>query len=133
MERELKATISTTIPLTTAWGDPRDRRSILGFVFIVYGGAVMTYSKKMKSVARLTTEAEYVGMEKLQRLPSGASTACRTGRKGGAGSSIAAQRRQGDVKVLFLSGGKSKVKNCARGALYSRGSEQPTVSRRAGR
>jgi hypothetical protein len=29
---------------------------------MVYGGAVMTYSKKMKSVARSTTEAEYVGM-----------------------------------------------------------------------
>ncbi|KAM4063377.1 reverse transcriptase (RNA-dependent DNA polymerase) [Hirsutella rhossiliensis] len=43
--------------------DPRDRKSILGFVFMVYGGAVMTYSKKMKSVARSTTEAEY--------LPSG--------------------------------------------------------------
>ncbi|KID93786.1 copia-like retrotransposable element, partial [Metarhizium majus ARSEF 297] len=42
--------------------DPRDRKSILGFVFLVYGGAVMTYSKKMKSVARSTTEAEYVGM-----------------------------------------------------------------------
>ena len=42
--------------------DPRDRKSILGFVFMVYGGAVMTYSKKMKSVARSTTEAEYVGM-----------------------------------------------------------------------
>ena len=42
--------------------DPRGRKSILGFVFMVYGGAVMTYSKKMKSVARSTTEAEYVGM-----------------------------------------------------------------------
>jgi hypothetical protein len=42
--------------------DPRDRKSILGFVFMVHGGAVMTYSKKMKSVARSTTEAEYVGM-----------------------------------------------------------------------
>ena len=29
--------------------DPRDRKSILGFVFMVYGGAVMTYSKKMKN------------------------------------------------------------------------------------
>jgi hypothetical protein len=42
--------------------DPRDRKSILGIVFMVYEGAVMTYSKKMKSVARSTTEAEYVGM-----------------------------------------------------------------------
>ena len=42
--------------------DPRDRKSVLGFVFMVYGGAVMMYSKKMKSVARSTTEAEYVGM-----------------------------------------------------------------------
>jgi hypothetical protein len=42
--------------------DPRDRKSVLGFVFMVYGGAVMMYSKKMKAVARSTTEAEYVGM-----------------------------------------------------------------------
>jgi hypothetical protein len=42
--------------------DPRDRKSILGFVFMVYGGAVITYSKKMKSVAMATTEAEYVGI-----------------------------------------------------------------------
>ncbi|OAA36686.1 hypothetical protein NOR_07486 [Metarhizium rileyi] len=51
--------------------DPRDRKSILGFVFLVYGGAAMTYSKKMKSVARSTTEAEYVGMGEPQKLHSG--------------------------------------------------------------
>ncbi|KAM4067824.1 hypothetical protein HRG_012400 [Hirsutella rhossiliensis] len=48
--------------------DPRDRKSILGFVFMVYGGAVMTYSKKMKSVARSTTEAE-TGRKGEQTVP----------------------------------------------------------------
>jgi hypothetical protein len=82
MQKESKAAISTNIPLTIIsrgmsalpackmgkfsdtdyTTDPRHRKSILGFFFMVYGGAVMTYSKKMKSVARSTTEAEYVGM-----------------------------------------------------------------------
>jgi hypothetical protein len=42
--------------------DPRDRKSLLGFVLMVYGGVVLHYSKKMNSVARSTTEAETVGM-----------------------------------------------------------------------
>ncbi|KAM4067912.1 hypothetical protein HRG_009755 [Hirsutella rhossiliensis] len=48
--------------------DPRDRKSILGFIFMVYGGAVMTYSKKMKSVARSTTEAEVIQPQEDVRL-----------------------------------------------------------------
>jgi hypothetical protein len=42
--------------------DPRDRKSLIGFVLMVYGGVVLHYSKKMNSVARSTTEAETVGM-----------------------------------------------------------------------
>jgi hypothetical protein len=42
--------------------DPRDRKSLLGFVLMVHGGVVLHYSKKMNSVARSTTEAETVGM-----------------------------------------------------------------------
>ena len=42
--------------------DPRDRKSLLGFVLMVHGGVVLHYSKKMKAVARSTTEAETVGM-----------------------------------------------------------------------
>ena len=49
--------------------DPRDRKSLLGFVVMVYGGVVACYSKKMKSVARSTTEAEYVAMsEALKQI-----------------------------------------------------------------
>ncbi|KAM4064118.1 reverse transcriptase (RNA-dependent DNA polymerase) [Hirsutella rhossiliensis] len=51
--------------------DPRDRKSILGFVFMVYGGAVMTYSKKMKSVARSTTEAEEAFERNRRRIGIG--------------------------------------------------------------
>jgi hypothetical protein len=51
--------------------DLRDRKSILGFIFMVYGGAVMIHSKKIKSVARSMTEAEYVGIGRPQKLPSG--------------------------------------------------------------
>jgi hypothetical protein len=47
--------------------DPRDQKSILGFVFMVYRGAVMTYSKKIKSVARSTTEAKYVGIREATK------------------------------------------------------------------
>lgn len=42
--------------------DPRDRKSLLGFVLMVHGGVVLHYSKKMNAVARSTTEAETVGM-----------------------------------------------------------------------
>ena len=40
--------------------DLRDQKSILGFVFMVSGSAVMAYSKKIKSVARSTIKAEYI-------------------------------------------------------------------------
>jgi hypothetical protein len=42
--------------------DPRDRKSLLGFILMVHGGVVLHYSKKMNSVARSTAEAETVGM-----------------------------------------------------------------------
>jgi Reverse transcriptase (RNA-dependent DNA polymerase)/gag-polypeptide of LTR copia-type len=42
--------------------DPRDRKSIKGFVFMVYGGAVSFSSCKLKSVARSTAEAEYIAL-----------------------------------------------------------------------
>jgi Reverse transcriptase (RNA-dependent DNA polymerase) len=42
--------------------DPRDRKSIKGFVFMVHGGAVSFSSRKLRSVARSTAEAEYIAL-----------------------------------------------------------------------
>lgn len=41
--------------------DQQDRKSILGCVLMLNGGIVHCSSRKMHSVARSTTEAEYVG------------------------------------------------------------------------
>ena len=49
--------------------DPRDRKSLLGFVLMVHGGVVLHYYKKMGSVARSTNEAETVGLsEDLKQI-----------------------------------------------------------------
>jgi hypothetical protein len=42
--------------------DPRDRKSLLGFILMVHRGVVLHYSKKINAVARSTTEAETVGI-----------------------------------------------------------------------
>jgi hypothetical protein len=53
----------------------------------------MTYSKKMKSVARSTTQTEYVGTgEATKGRPVGTPTTCRIRRKGGPNSAIIAWR-----------------------------------------
>jgi len=43
-------------------GDPEDRRSTYGFIFILCGGAIAWTSKKQRSVSTSTTEAEYVAL-----------------------------------------------------------------------
>ena len=42
--------------------DPRDRKSLLGFILMVHRGVVLYYSKKINIVARSITEAETVGI-----------------------------------------------------------------------
>lgn len=43
-------------------GDPEDRRSTTGFVFLVSGGAVTWNTKKQPTIALSTTEAEYMAL-----------------------------------------------------------------------
>ena len=42
--------------------DPVDRKSILAYVYIFAGGPISWISRKQKSVATLTTEAEYIAL-----------------------------------------------------------------------
>jgi len=43
-------------------GDKRDRKSTMGYVFVLGGGAIAWSSQKVKSVTTSTTEAEYMGL-----------------------------------------------------------------------
>jgi hypothetical protein len=47
--------------------DPRDRKSVTGRISLVSGGAVTWASTKQKSVAKSTTQAEYVGLSDAAR------------------------------------------------------------------
>ena len=47
--------------------DLRDRKSILGFVFMVSSSAVMAYSKKIKLVARSIIKAKYIRIGKATK------------------------------------------------------------------
>jgi hypothetical protein len=48
--------------------DLRDRKSILGFVFLVNRGTIAYYSKKIASIARSTIEAEFVGISEAIKV-----------------------------------------------------------------
>jgi transposase InsO family protein len=43
-------------------GDPSDRKSVMGFVFMIFGGPIAWWSVKEKSVTRATTTAEYIAL-----------------------------------------------------------------------
>jgi hypothetical protein len=43
-------------------GDATDRRSTMGYVFLLYGVAVTWAAHKQQSISTSTTEAEYVGL-----------------------------------------------------------------------
>jgi hypothetical protein len=43
-------------------GDATDRRSTMGYVFLLYGAAVTWAARKQQSISTSTTEAEYVGL-----------------------------------------------------------------------
>ena len=42
--------------------DPVNRKSILAYIYIFAGGPISWISRKQKSVATLTTEAEYIAL-----------------------------------------------------------------------
>jgi len=44
------------------WGSENDRKSVGGYLFLLNGGAISWASKKQKSIALSTTEAEYMAM-----------------------------------------------------------------------
>ena len=53
-------------------GDRTTRRSTIGFVFTMYGGAVTWISKRQATVATSTTEAEYTAAAAaVKEAPSG--------------------------------------------------------------
>jgi hypothetical protein len=43
-------------------GDATDRRSTIGYVFLLYDAAVTWAARKQQSISTSTTEAEYVGL-----------------------------------------------------------------------
>jgi hypothetical protein len=43
-------------------GDATDRRSTMGYVFLLHGAAVTWAARKQQSISTSTTEAEYVGL-----------------------------------------------------------------------
>ena len=43
-------------------GDTTDRRSTMGYVYLLYGAAVTWAARKQQSISTSTTEAEYVGL-----------------------------------------------------------------------
>ena len=49
------------------WGSGQDRKSIGGFVFLLNGGAISWASKKQRSIALSTTEAEYMAMTQASK------------------------------------------------------------------
>ena len=46
----------------SSWGDQEDRHSTLGFVFILANAAISWSSRKQKTIAQSTTEAEYMSL-----------------------------------------------------------------------
>src|SRR5438046_9861157 len=47
--------------------DKRDRKSTIGYVFILRGGVITWSSQKVKSVTTSTTEAEYIGLDHVTK------------------------------------------------------------------
>ena len=69
IEHNVEAYIGTSLMLNTIAflnsnyaTNPRDWKSIKGFIFIIYRGAILFSSCKLKSIARSIAEAKYIAL-----------------------------------------------------------------------